>query len=63
MRKQYFNDEEKGYFKSEKRDSAPPNPMSGTRLEFMHTECLHYNKMLCLRFMTCTECTMLPYIK
>ena len=29
MRKQFFNDEEKGYFKTEKRDNAPPNPMSG----------------------------------
>lgn len=28
MRKQFFNDEEKGYFKTEKRDSAPPNPIS-----------------------------------
>lgn len=29
MRKDYFNDETDGYFKKEKRESPPSNPMGG----------------------------------
>jgi hypothetical protein len=61
MRKQFFNDEEKGYFKTEKRDSAPPNPISGEFLVVFGSLSLSEMAVICTLLGATTSCNVHIY--
>ena len=43
MRKHFFNDEENGFFKTQKREGAAPNPMTGTKHCYQASHLIFYN--------------------